>query len=343
MLRRISILVVLIVAAVAGKAQDLHFSQWFNTPLLTNPANTGFIPDADYRLGANYRNQWSSIMSVPYKTMSVWGDAQLFRDRIESGWVGIGGMILRDVAGSGSLTSTKAYASLGYHQMIGEAHLLSIGFNAGLANKRINVSELKFPDQFDGRFFDNRLPTSVFLDNPNITYFDFQTGINYAYFPTEYLYVNGGVSVMHLNRPRESFFASTGGSSTELDRIPLRFNVFGNTSYKMSDELIVNGMAYFSRQANTSEIVGGGNLQYNLSGDGESQVLGGLYMRAGDAVIPMIGFQWKNIRLMFSYDATTSQLKQYNNGRGAFEFALIHNGFYSEYNGDRRQSFCPTF
>ena len=81
-----------------SSAQDLHFSQWFNSPLTTNPANTGFIPDADYRLGANYRNQWSSIMSVPYKTMSVWGDAQVFRNRIESGWVGVGGAILHRLA-----------------------------------------------------------------------------------------------------------------------------------------------------------------------------------------------------------------------------------------------------
>ncbi|HTE10970.1 MAG TPA: hypothetical protein VK645_08370, partial [Chitinophagaceae bacterium] len=36
--------------------QDLHFSQFFNSPLTTNPANTGFIPDADYRIGANYRS-----------------------------------------------------------------------------------------------------------------------------------------------------------------------------------------------------------------------------------------------------------------------------------------------
>lgn len=336
-------MVAFIGAAVAVKAQDLHFSQWYNNPLLTNPANTGFIPDADYRLGANYRDQWSSIMTVPYRTMSIWGDAQLFRDRIETGWVGLGGLILRDVAGSGSLTSTRAYASVGYHQMLGEAHLLSIGFNAGFANKRINTSELKFPDQFDGRFFDSNIPTSVFIDNPNISYFDFQTGINYAYFPTEYLYVNGGVSVHHLNRPRESFFSEGSGTATISDRIPMRYTAFANTSYKVSDELIVNGMAYYSRQATSSEIVGGGNLQYNLSGDGESQIFGGLYLRAGDAVVPLVGFQWKNIRLMFSYDATTSQLKQYNNGRGAFEFALIHNGFYSEYNGDRRQSFCPTF
>jgi hypothetical protein len=29
------------------QAQDLHFSQFFNAPLTINPANTGFIPDAD--------------------------------------------------------------------------------------------------------------------------------------------------------------------------------------------------------------------------------------------------------------------------------------------------------
>ena len=52
-------------------AQDLHFSQWFNSPLTTNPANTGFIPDADYRIGANYRNQYVNILSVPYKTISI--------------------------------------------------------------------------------------------------------------------------------------------------------------------------------------------------------------------------------------------------------------------------------
>jgi len=44
--------------------QDLHFSQWYNSPLTANPANTGFIPDADYRIGANYRNQYSTIMTT---------------------------------------------------------------------------------------------------------------------------------------------------------------------------------------------------------------------------------------------------------------------------------------
>ena len=94
------------VVKVAG--QDLHFSQWFNSPLMTNPANTGFIPDADYRLGANYRNQWSTVMSVPYQTMSVWGDAQVFRNRIENGWMGLGGAILKDDAGSSTLDLNRS-------------------------------------------------------------------------------------------------------------------------------------------------------------------------------------------------------------------------------------------
>ncbi|MDP4248351.1 MAG: type IX secretion system membrane protein PorP/SprF, partial [Bacteroidota bacterium] len=76
-----------------ANAQDLHFSQWFNSPLTTNPANTGFIPDADYRFGANFRDQWSAIMAVPYRTMSIWGDAQVFRNRIDNGWLGLGGVI----------------------------------------------------------------------------------------------------------------------------------------------------------------------------------------------------------------------------------------------------------
>ncbi len=322
-------------------SQDLHFSQWFNSPLTTNPANTGFIPDADYRLGANYRNQWSSIMNVPFKTMSVWGDAQVFRDRIESGWVGLGGAILRDVAGSGQLTSTKVYGSIAYHQMVGEAHLLSAGFNVGWANKRISTADLKFPDQFDGKFFDHNLPTSVVIDNPNINYFDVQAGLNYAYFPTEDLYINGGISAHHLNRPRESFFSTTDAGID--DRISPRYIAFANASIKMSEMVILNPMAYFTTQAKSSELVGGANLQYNLSGDGETLLTGGLYYRPGDAFIPMVGFEWKNIKLSFTYDATSSPLKNFNNSRGAYEFALIYHGMYSEYNGSRRQSFCPSF
>ena len=115
------------VLALFSYGQDLHFAQFFNSPLTTNPANTGFIPDGDYRLGINYRNQWSAIMTVPYKTMSAFGDVQVGKDRFENGWIGLGGVILKDVAGSGNLSSTKVYGSVAYHQMLGYSSLLSLG------------------------------------------------------------------------------------------------------------------------------------------------------------------------------------------------------------------------
>src|SRR3982751_2399660 len=92
----LSFIIFFIACSLFSTGQDLHFSQWFNSPLTTNPANTGFIPDADYRIGANYRSQWVSVLNAPYKTMSIWGDAQVFRDRIENGWLGVGGVILHD-------------------------------------------------------------------------------------------------------------------------------------------------------------------------------------------------------------------------------------------------------
>lgn len=343
-MRQLRLLVMVIsglVFAGAAKAQDLHFSQFFNSPLTTNPANTGFIPDADYRIGANYRNQWVSVMDVPYKTISVFGDAQVFRNRIENGWVGLGGVILRDVAGSGNLTSTKVYGSIAYHQMLGYASLLSAGFNVGWANKRIDPTRLKFPDQFNQAtgFFDAGVPTSVVFESTSSNYMDIQAGLNYAYFPTDKVYVNGGFSVHHINRPRESFFTSSGFDN----RLSPRYIGFLNASLKVNDQVIVNPMAYYTNQASASELVGGASLNYNLSGDGETQLIGGLFYRAGDSFIPLLGFQWKNFRMSFTYDVTNSSLSAYNNARGAIEFSLVRHGFYDEYNGNQRQSLCPRF
>ena len=339
--KKIVFLAVWLVSYCVSFSQDLHFSQFFNSPLTTNPANTGFIPDADYRIGANYRSQWVNILGAPYKTISVWGDAQVFRDRFENGWMGIGGAILRDVAGSGNLTSTKVYGSLAYHQQVGLGSLITAGFNVGWANKRVDPTQLKFPDQFNKAtgFFDAGVPTSAVFNSTSINYLDVQAGLNYAYFPSDKVYINGGFSVHHLNKPKESFFDNTTGYD---NRLAPRYIGFVSGSFKVNDMVIVNPMAYYTNQAGASELVGGLNANYNLSGDGEIQLSGGLYYRAGDAFIPMIGFQWKMLKMTFTYDVTTSTLSNYNNARGAIEFAVVNQGFYGQGSGNR-QSWCPTF
>lgn len=326
---------------ISVQSQDLHFSQFMNSPLLTNPANTGFIPDGDYRLGANFRNQWSSITAFPYKTMSAFGDVQTMQREDNTGWLGLGGVILRDVAGTGVLTSTKVYGSVAYHQMVNAGSLVSLGFNVGWANKRINTTDLTFPNQWNGKFFDvNQVSSAAKLDAFNTSYLDIQVGGNYAYFPDSRTYLNAGFSAMHVNRPRESFFSAASGVD---NRLAVRYTAFLNGSFMLNDRVIINPNIYASLQAKSYEVVGGMNIHYNLSGDGEKVLIGGVYYRYKDAAIPMLGLGYKDIDFTFTYDATMSDLKTYNGGRGAFEFSIIKQGVVNRYNGNRRQSMCPSF
>ncbi|WP_343703396.1 PorP/SprF family type IX secretion system membrane protein [Chitinophaga sp.] len=324
-------------AALPAAGQDLHFSQFFNSPLSTNPANTGFIPDGNYRIGINYRNQWASI-PVPYKTMSAFGDFQLFRERLTYGWVGLGGMVLRDVAGSGNLTSTKAYGSIAYHQLLGQSSLLSAGFNVGYADKRVDLNKLTFGTQWNGQFFDSQMFSGEPITQGSIGYFDMQVGLNYAYFPTEEIYINGGFSVHHVNEPRETFYAGN-------NQIARRYIGFLNASLKVSDNVILNPGAYYARQATASETMVGAYAAYNLADHGAKQVFGGAYYRLSDAFAFLVGYQMNNFRLMFNYDVTSSALSVANSRQGAYELSLIYVGLYPNrsFSNARRHTLCPSF
>jgi type IX secretion system PorP/SprF family membrane protein len=326
------------VLMVAGwqivSAQDLHFSQYFNSPLLVNPANTGFIPDGDYRVGINYRKQWASIINNPYKTMSAFGDAQLFGDRLENGWVGIGGSLLKDVAGSGNLTSTRAFGSIAYHQALGLGSLLSAGFNVGWTSKRVDFTKLTFDNQWNGKFFDLAAPSGESFITNQVNYLSLQAGINYAYFPNENTYLNVGFSASNINRPRETFFAQE-NVDTRIDR---RYTLFLNGSFRASDAWIVNPNVYVSRMSTAMEYVAGVNAQRDLSGDGTTQLIVGAYYRVKDAVIPMVGFQQSGYKLTFSYDATTSSLSKYNASRGAYEVSIIKQGMIDK----SKELKCPA-
>jgi type IX secretion system PorP/SprF family membrane protein len=310
--------------SISAKAQDLHFTQYFNAPLLVNPANTGFVPDFDYRIGGNYRTQWATVATNPYKTMSIWGDVQLFNNRFENSWVGIGGALLKDKAGSGDLSSTKVYGSVAYHQLLGLNSLLSAGFNLGYVTKSIDFTKLTFDNQWNGKFFDVTAPTGETFTTNRLNYFDLQVGLNYALFPSDNAYLNLGVSAMHVNRPSETFFANSGADT----KVVPRYTVFLNGVFKLNERWIVSPNVYFSKMTTATEIVAGGIANYNLSGDGNTQLVTGLYYRFGDAIAPTVGFQLNDYRLTFNYDATMSSLKNYNSTRGAYEVSLVKEGVF---------------
>jgi type IX secretion system PorP/SprF family membrane protein len=318
-----------------ASTQGLNFSQYFNAPLLVNPANTGFNPDNDYRIGGNYRNQWASV-GTPYKTMGIWGDTKLFANRFENGWMGIGGSIMKDVAGSGSLSATSATISLAYHQMLGYKSLLSAGFSTGIVAKRIDISKLIFDQQWNGQFFESTIPSNEPFAFSQAGYFDLAMGLNYALFASENAYFNAGISVMHLNRPKESFYAA----SVTDSKIDMRFTFFANASIKVQDMWIVNPNIYVSTMGSAKEIVLGMNANRDLSGDGAQQLIVGLYYRNMDAVIPVVGYQINDLKITVNYDATISSLKSLNGSRGAYELSIVKHGIFKSSLGKSVK--CPT-
>ncbi|MDE3252848.1 MAG: PorP/SprF family type IX secretion system membrane protein [Bacteroidota bacterium] len=320
---------------MTSRAQDLHFSQYFNAPLLVNPANTGFNPDFDYRVGGNYRNQWASVGN-PYKTMSVWGDTKLFTNRFENGWLGVGASLLKDVAGSGSLTSTSGYATIAWHQMLGYNSLLSGGFGLGFVSKKIDITKLSFDNQWNGSFFDVNIPSNEPFAYSQTTYLDLQMGLNYAYFASENVYFNAGLSVMHLNNPKETFF----DPSVSDNRLNRRYTAFVNSSIKIQDVWIINPNVYVSKMGNAWETVLGMNANRDLTGDGSSQLILGLYYRNKDAVIPMVGYQINDMKITVNYDATVSGLSSLNGSRGAYELSIVKSGIFPSSAGKSVR--CPT-
>ena len=96
--------------ALCGQAQDPSFSQFFASPLNINPALTGNI-NADWRIIANFRNQWIGPAS-PYVTGTVSYDRKIFQKKAPNSFVeegnvfGIGGMLMVDRAMAGVAKST---------------------------------------------------------------------------------------------------------------------------------------------------------------------------------------------------------------------------------------------
>src|ERR1700742_3575733 len=84
----------------AAIAQDVHFTQYFTSPLTLNPALTGLINE-DLRIAANYRSQWGTVSNTPYVTGTFSFDAALLKNKLPDGdALGFGLMALYDQSGS---------------------------------------------------------------------------------------------------------------------------------------------------------------------------------------------------------------------------------------------------
>ena len=75
-MKRLSILLLLLGFSFTGQSQqDRHYSMFYASPMAINPGATGFF-SGDIQLFTGFKNQWKSISSNPYKTISAGVDGK---------------------------------------------------------------------------------------------------------------------------------------------------------------------------------------------------------------------------------------------------------------------------
>lgn len=300
-------------------AQDIHWSQFFNSPLTLNPAQTGSF-DGSYRFGVIYRDQWSSVNS-PYNTFSSSFDMTFPVGLWEGDAVSGGVVMFNDKAGDGNLTTTNVMLSGAYHKAIDRDSRLTLGLQIGYTQKRYDFAEFYFADQFNGQDFSLLSGETTNAEAPNNL--NLNAGLQYDRKLTDDIYASVGFAAFNLIRPKESFF------NNPNVRLGMRYVTHGEVNVRLNEKMTVNPRFMYMNQTRAQELSIGGDVGYKLiTPNFEANLFGGAWFRATgtDAIIPYIGGEYKNFRLGLSYDVNISSLSEVSRGRGGFELSLIYIG-----------------
>lgn len=324
-------------------AQDLHFSQFFETPLLRNPALAGLF-SGDMRFQSVYRNQWQSV-TTPYKTISVNGE---FKKPIgkANDFLTIGGQILYDKAGTIAMTATHLLPAINYHKSLSteKNRYLSLGFMAGYVQRRIDQSKITTNSQFDGIRYNSNLSNGESYTNTSYGYFDASVGMSFNTQLGENQDNNffAGVAYHHLNKaPKISFY-----SNPDYEAIP-KWVYSAGLRMNATENSYITFEADYTTQKTYTEVIAGFLYSYKLGDPEDPQYLlhGGVLMRFKDAIIPVLKIEKKPLSISVSYDVNISQLNPASQSRGGFELSLTYQKFIkndSKYTS-REAVRCPRF
>lgn len=305
------------------QSQDIHFSQFFNSPLTLNPAQTGQF-DGSYRFGVIYRDQWSSVNS-PFKTFSSNFDITFPIGLWEGDAVSGGLVMYSDNAGDGNFNTSNVLLSGAYHKALGRDQRLTLGLQVGYTQKRYDLNELFFADMFNGQSFG--LPTNENIPTETPQNVDLNLGLGYARKISEDLAVSGGAAAFHLLRPKESFF-----NNPDI-KLGMRYIAHAEVNYRLNDLMTINPRFLYMNQTKAQEFSIGADVGYKLQNPSfDATLFGGAWFRASgtDAIIPYIGGEYKSFRLGLSYDVNISSLSEVSKGRGGFELSLQYIGIIKQ-------------
>lgn len=301
-----------------ASSQDVHFSQFFASPLLVNPANTGNF-NGVYRVGMNYRDQWATV-TVPYQTFSVYTDGAI-QPKKAVNRLGLGLSAFNDQAGDGDLTTNKVYFSGAYHIGFTEKDYwrLAIGITGGLVQKSVDISKLSFDSQWDDFQFDPNISNGETPTKEIMDYVDLGVGALLTIIPYEGERYTFGLSAWHINEPEETFFNTT-------NTVGIKYTATVGGFFATGGIASFQPQLYISTQKNSLEIIAGTNVSIPMNSEDHlytSLVLGAWY-RYNDAVWIVGGAQLNNLTFTASYDLNVSKLRTASNNLGGVEVAVAY-------------------
>lgn len=338
-LLRLPIFIMLLSCALFTQAQqDIHFSQFYELPLLRNPALAGIF-NGNYRVTAAYRNQWQSI-TVPYRTMALGAEVKVLRGLYDGDFLTAGLQVTNDVAGDSKLQRTQVFPVINYHKLLNEENssFLSVAFMGGPVNERFDPSKLRFDDQFVNGAYSSANPTRQQFSATSFTYLDAAIGASFKTMLGNNTHMYIGGAYFHITQPKVAF---TNDYDVKLNR-KMVFNGGMSTWINDLDKLVVYA-DYFVQGGNR---MAQGGLLYTHSFDetGEENSMsiaaGGVY-RWKDAFIPVVKLYTANLGLGISYDVNISKLKTASQFRGGFELTLTYLGFWKSLAEGMDKVECP--
>jgi len=347
---RLLLVVALLTTLRAVQAQDIHFSQFYSAPLLLNPAMTGNVSE-HYRVALTYRNQWASI-PAPYSTIAASIDASLLGCQLGSDHVGVGFAFYNDRSGDGILNDMSAMLSAAYHKGLtsDRRFMLSAGIQAAIKQKSINIQNLFFENQINSDLtFDPTLPNGEPFQSNKFSYFDLAGGAVLSGSPNDKANFYLGGSYYHFTKPKESFLVEE-VLNVEPNLLDGRMVLHGGGNVFLADQFSLSPSVLYMNQSASREIIFGtafgfhfaqGNRYRRNDSDNTSIYVGSWY-RWEDAIVFMLGVDFKGFRFGFSYDINISPLKQASNSQGGIELALSFAGRMAECK-KRAPVYCPRF
>lgn len=328
-IRSYSFLIALLVCSIQGIAQDVHFSQFGQTPQLINPGATGVF-DGAVRGIMNYRTQWGAFGNA-YNTYAASFDMPISKRSSREAYFGIGANFYKDVAGASDFGNFLGSVSFSGILPIKDAHTISLGLQGGLGQYSANLAKLTWGSQFNGEEFDTQLSSNETFTRQAPKYFDLGAGLFYEFKNSSAEFIgsdissfNLGVAGYHLNKPKQDFLSDT------EDEIPMKLIAqFSGTFDIRGTKVALVPSMFYAMQGPYRETTPGMLLKLRLGSSTkytgffkEGAIYFGGHYRLKDAIIPQVYLEFTDYMIGVSYDYNNSALSSVTGGNGGIEISV---------------------